>query len=331
MQPEITVLMSCYNAEAWLDEAIESVLSQTYKNFEFILVDDGSTDNTLHLIQKHEKIDSRIKVITKVNTGLSDSLNVGIAQAQGTWTARIDADDICEPTRLEKQLDFVKNRPQTILLGTGFLEIDANGEIIKQHQYPTEDKVLKSNLEKCLRFFPHSSAFYRTANVQAIGGYNKKYANTQDWDLWLRLSESGELACLNEPLVRIRQHQNQISHAGSGKVSTIEVQMARTTHFLRKLGFKDPTTEDESEWIGFRDWVEQRVDEEGIFEIRKTWLTARGKFFRHNNRLIGALDFTKHLFSSANPATLIKNQFMGSDLPRRLAQQWMQVSALKTK
>jgi glycosyltransferase involved in cell wall biosynthesis len=322
MQPEITVLMSCYNAEEWLDEAIDSVLSQTYKNFEFILVDDGSTDNTLHLIQKYEKIDSRIKVITKVNTGLSDSLNVGIAQAQGTWTARIDADDICEPTRLEKQVNFVKNRPQTVLLGTDFLEIDAKGAIIKSHRYPSENKALKSNLEKCLRFFPHSSAFYRTANVQAIGGYNKKYASVQDWDLWLRLSESGEIACLSEPLVRIRQHANQISHAGSGKVNTIEAQMTRISHFLRKFGATDPMTGDDIEWIRFRDWVELRIDEEGIFEMRKIWLTAREKFFRHNNKLVGGLHFTKQLFSTVNPVTLIKHKLIDSDLPKRLAQEW---------
>jgi glycosyltransferase involved in cell wall biosynthesis len=314
MRPEITVLMSCYNAENWLEEAVESVLSQTYSNFEFILVDDGSKDETLGIIRKYEKSDSRIKVITKVNTGLSDSLNAGIAQAQGLWTARLDADDISEPTRLEKQLAFISSNPQTVLLGTGFLEIDADGVIIKQHQYPSGNKVLRSHLEKCLRFFPHSSAFYRTADVQMISGYNKKYTSAQDWDLWLRLSDSGEIACLNEPLVRIRQHANQISHAGSGKMNTIEAQMTITSHFLRKLGVIDPTSGDDLEWIRFRNWVELQIDEEGVFEMRRIWLTAREKFFCHNNRLIGGAHFVKQLFN--------KYKLNDSSLPMRLAQEW---------
>jgi glycosyltransferase involved in cell wall biosynthesis len=322
MQPEVTVLMSCYNAEDWLAEAIGSVLAQTYRNFEFILVNDGSTDNTLNLIQEYGKIDSRIKIITKDNSGLSDSLNVGIAQARGVWTARLDADDICELTRLEKQLAFVQAEPQTVLLGTDFLEIDANGSALKAHRYPAGDKELKYNLKRCLRFFPHSSAFYRTAIVQSIGGYNKEYVNAQDWDLWLRLSENGRLACLNEPLVRIRKHANQISHAGSGKTQIIEAQTAIIRHFLREFGSIDPMTEDNLEWIRFRDWVEMRIGENGIFEQRKDWAIAREEFFRNDNRIIGLFNFTRQLFSSAHTATLIKNKFIDSNLPSCLAQEW---------
>lgn len=324
MQPEITVLMSCYNAEDWLPEAIESVLSQTYQNFEFILVDDGSTDNTLNLIRKYEQTDSRIKVITKLNTGVSDSLNIGLSQAQGLWTAKLDADDICEVTRLEKQLAFVHAKPKTVLLGTGFVEIDANGSPLKTHQYPSDDKALKYNLERILRFFPHSSAFYRTATVQAIGGYNKDYIIAQDWDLWLRLSEHGELACLNEPLVRIRKHANQLSHVSSSKTYIIEAHTAIIRHFLRRSGLTNLMTEDSTESINFRDWVEKRIGEEGIFEQGKDWVNAREKFFRNKNRLIGGINFTKQLFSSAHVGTLIKNKFMGSDLPNRLAQEWRQ-------
>jgi hypothetical protein len=183
-------------------------------------------------------------------------------------------------------------------------------------------KTLKYNLEKGLRFFPHSAAFYQTASVKAINGYNKKYASAQDWDLWLRLSESGEIACLNESLVRIRQHPNQISHAGSGKVNTIEAQMTRISHFLRKIGAQDPMAGDDTEWKCFRDWVELRIDEEGVFEMRKIWLAAREKFFLHNNKLLGGLHFAKQLFSTVDPVTLIKHKLIDPDLPQQLAQEW---------
>jgi len=94
--PTITVLMSCYNAERWLDEAVRSVLNQTFDNFEFIIIDDGSVDGTLSLVRRYASTDSRIIVVAKQNTGLSDSLNVGVQMARGKWIARLDADDLCE-------------------------------------------------------------------------------------------------------------------------------------------------------------------------------------------------------------------------------------------
>ena len=105
--PEVTVLMSCYNASCWLHEAIASVLKQTFENFEFILVDDGSTDDTWDIIQAYRDRDQRIVAIKKSNTGLTDSLNVGIAHARGAWIARLDADDRCEAGRLAEQVRFI--------------------------------------------------------------------------------------------------------------------------------------------------------------------------------------------------------------------------------
>ena len=131
--PEVSVLMSCYNASRWLHEAIDSVLTQTFENFEFVLVDDGSTDDTWNIIQSYRDRDERIVPISKKNTGLPDSLNVGIAKARGAWIARLDADDVCEPTRLEEQVKFVSKHPEVVLLGTGCVEIDEQGGVKKKH------------------------------------------------------------------------------------------------------------------------------------------------------------------------------------------------------
>ncbi|MCH7802039.1 MAG: glycosyltransferase family 2 protein [Chloroflexi bacterium] len=106
--------MSVYNGQRYLGAAIDSILAQTFQEFEFIIVDDGSTDNTESLIRAYS--DSRIRLISKPNTGLADSLNVGLEAAKGTWIARIDADDISEPQRLERQLQRIRASPELVLL-----------------------------------------------------------------------------------------------------------------------------------------------------------------------------------------------------------------------
>ncbi len=135
-EPEVTVLMSCRNASRWLQEAIESVLTQTFPDFEFVLIDDGSSDRTWEIVQQYAKCDSRIVPIAKRPTGLSDSLNVGINRARGRWIARLDADDLSEPTRLQEQVRFVRSHPTTVLLGSAFIEIDESGRSIRRHSYP---------------------------------------------------------------------------------------------------------------------------------------------------------------------------------------------------
>ena len=106
--PEVTVIMSCYNGSKWLEESIISVLVQSYKAFEFVLINDGSSDDTWNIIQKYSEIDSRIVPINKINSGLADSLNFGISIARGKWIARIDDDDLCEPNRLLEQFTRYK-------------------------------------------------------------------------------------------------------------------------------------------------------------------------------------------------------------------------------
>lgn len=325
MQPEITVLMSCYNAEQWLAEAIDSVLTQTHQNFEFILVDDGSKDNTLNLLRKYEKLDHRIKVIAKANTGLPDSLNVGIFQAKGTWIARLDADDICEPSRLEQQLDFVNKNPQVVLLGTGFSQIDVSGQIVKIHQYPTDNAKLISRLEHFKSFFAHSSAFYHTATVKILGGYRPRIRFAEDWDLWLRLSEKGQLASLTEPLVRIRKHANQISldESGTHRKQLIDGLFATISYFIRKYGSDDPVRlEDDREWQQFASWVEKKVDEDGLLKRYQFWTTTRQKLSKQEHKLVQAFSLLRSLTTVNYNSALIKEKIFGSDLPKHLAKEW---------
>jgi glycosyltransferase involved in cell wall biosynthesis len=326
MHPEISVLMSCYNAERWLSDAIESILAQTYRNFEFILVDDGSKDDTLSIIRQYEQSDGRIKVIAKPNTGLPDSLNVGISQASGRWIARLDADDTCEPTRLAEQLDLVHIHSDVVLVGTGFAEIDENGRLLKVHSYPSQDQVLRENLRSLKKFFHHSSALYSTEIARELGGYRPRIHLAEDWDLWLRLSTRGKLACLPQPMLRVRKHSNQISldGSGSGRRQLTDCLLATISYFLRENNCSDPVSlsSNDADWQEFRQWVEEQMDLNGLFRRREAWRIARNRFFEEDSKLLGGWLLLQNLLVSADGLLVIKEKFLGTNLAETLAQAW---------
>ena len=323
--PKVSVLMSCFNGSRWLHEAIDSVLAQTFATFEFILVDDGSTDETWNIIESYRGRDERIVAISKENTGLADSLNVGIAQASGAWIARLDADDLCEPARLEQQVNFVRKHPEVVLLGTGFIEIDKRGQAIKKQLYPSSHRELVWHLERMRRFFPHSSAFYRADMVRQVGGYNSRIHRAEDWRLWLELSLRGKIACLSKPLVRIRKHSSQISLANNGRVQLCDATAATVCHFLRKAGYKDPSVgANADEWIDFMIWIRNRIEESDVYERRQAWVDARAKHFATKNKLMATLRTGIGLLQSGHASTLMWEKLFGSSLPQRLAQEWMQ-------
>lgn len=322
--PEISVLMSCYNGSRWLAEAIDSVRAQTFKNFEFILVDDGSKDNTLEIIRAYAARDARVMVVSKKHTGLADSLNTGLALAKGVWIARVDQDDICEHCRLDRQLVFASGHPGLVLLGSGFAEIDEGGKIVKDHRYPQRHTGLVRHLEQLQRFFPHSSAFYRADAARHVGGYNTRITRAEDWRLWLALSLQGEIACLPERLVRIRKHPGQMSLDNKGARQFCDAAAATVCHFLQKESCNDPSVrESEDEWIAFLAWVESRMEHLGTFERRKAWTEARAEYFAMKNRLVGVLRFGTRLLQSGYASSLAWEKFFGTLLPKRLAREWI--------
>jgi glycosyltransferase involved in cell wall biosynthesis len=323
-RPGISVLMSCFNAERWLEESIESILSQTYRNFELVLIDDGSTDDTWRIIQSYCQQDSRIVSISKPNTGLADSLNVGINLARGAWIARLDADDLCELNRLEEQLMFVRNNPGVVLLGSGCVEIDERGDVIRKHSYPAVHQLLLHHLESFKSFFPHSSVFFSTDLVRSLRGYNTRLKKSQDWDLWFRLSEKGKIGCLDKCLVAIRRHPQQLTHELAGNGQTHYARAACVCHFLRLSGAPDPSfNENDEAWSCFLSWMEKRLDQERVFDRRRAWAEARSLFFSANNRLTGTLRFGRRVLQSGHLFALCWERVFGSPLPQQLANEWM--------
>ena len=208
--PAVTVLMAVHNAAPFLKEAIDSILDQTFQDFEFLVVNDGSTDTTDAILSSYT--DPRLRVIRLAeNVGLAAALNVGISESRCDLIARMDGDDVCDPRRLELQVVFLRECPDVLLLGTGFFRTDVDGRIFERVQYPTDDAVLQERLLAGSQFC-HPSVMMRTPVVRLLGGYRALAGGAaQDYDLWLRIAEQGQIANLPDVLLRYRIHEGQVS------------------------------------------------------------------------------------------------------------------------
>jgi len=207
--PLISVVMPVYNSETYLQESANSILNQTYTNFEFIVINDGSTDGSLDILTEYAEKDNRIAIINQQNSGLSNSLNRGIELSRSDLIARMDADDISNPTRLEEQFNFMNNNPEVAVAGTAF-ELFGENTKSKIVTMPATNKTIRKNLP--FRFcLCHPTVMFRRKTIVDAGGYQGT-GPCQDLELWLRLSRNKTLqfANLEKPLLKYRIHQDQI-------------------------------------------------------------------------------------------------------------------------
>ena len=233
MSIKISIILSVFNSEFWIKEAIENIISQDFKEYEFIIVNDGSIDDTEKLILNYSDKEPKIKYILKKHTGLTDSLNYALKEAKGEWIARIDVDDISNKKRLSKQLEYVQKNKNLILLGTNFT-IRRDESIIYRSNLPEKNNKLVYRLKNMKGFFPHSSSFFSREKALLVGGYRKAFIKSQDHDLWLRLSEKGKIACHQDTLVEINEHDKRISNSNMGWSQYEYAFTAITSHYLRK-------------------------------------------------------------------------------------------------
>ncbi len=264
----VSVLLSCFNGAQFLLESLTSVSQQTYENLEVIIVDDGSTDDSVAIIEECVRSDSRFRLVRKSHSGLTSSLNEGLKHCTGTWIARLDADDVCEPIRIERQMSLIQKHPDTCLVGSDYWEIDATDTVLAQQRYPTRPSALRRNLLLGLRFFPHSSAFFRRTTVEQLGGYRSYFPKAQDWDLWLRMSEIGEVRSIPQPLVRVRTHPGQISLQKENLSQLLLSRAASICAYLRAWNMSDPSAASVNEWKHFLDWVEGETELHSLETIR---------------------------------------------------------------
>lgn len=208
--PKVSVVMSAHNEERYLGRAVESLLEQTFRDFEVIVIDDGSEDRTPEILASYD--DPRLHVVRQGNQGLISSLNRGMALARGQYIARMDADDVAYPERLARQVAFLSANPEVGLLGTAFDEIDGEGRVIGRRRYPTEDAALRRLLIRYNPFF-HSSVMIRRGPLERVGGYLETAEGVlvEDYDLWFRLARVTRLAILPDVLMARRYHGGNLS------------------------------------------------------------------------------------------------------------------------
>ncbi len=238
--PLLSVLMPVYNAEIYLVAAVESILNQSYDNFEFIIINDGSTDKSLEILQNYSKKDKRIKLISRENKGLVHTLNEGLGLIHTPFVARMDADDIALPTRFEKQMQYLSNNNDCLLLGTRVIIIDTDGdEICEMGDYFFHQEIDQGLLEKKGQLIYHPSVIIRKSILDQLGGYRNKYPHVEDLDLFLRISELGKIENLREPLLKYREHTSKIGHLHRNEQIIQINDLIKETYARRKLTYTE--------------------------------------------------------------------------------------------
>lgn len=241
--PKITVLMSVYNGEKYIKEAIDSILFQTFKDFEFLIINDGSTDRTAEIIRSYS--DPRIKIHkNKENFGLTKSLNIGLKLARGEYIARQDADDVSIPERLEKELDFLETHKDYAVVGTFVKIMNENSKIIHLLERPVEGTKIREflKIDNCIS---HGSTMIRMESFYDVGSYDESIERSQDYELWLRISKKYRMANIPEYLYIWRNHKDNIEAKYKGeqeifvalaKVKNDILDVKQTTrHFINSL------------------------------------------------------------------------------------------------
>jgi len=228
--PLISVIMSVYNAEKFVGEAIESVLHQTFTNFEFIIIDDGSTDNSFAIIQQYIKNDSRITVVkNNENLGVSSALNNGISMAKGRYVARMDADDISFPDRFLLQLEEFKKNPELLVVGSDAIrESGGNRTYLPTQKYPYS--IQWNLLTKQTGLHHPTVMFERKEVLKRFGKYPEKFPFSQDRALWLKISfaKPEALSNINKPLIVYRRTSDSVGMQHKYR----EEKIASNYHFL---------------------------------------------------------------------------------------------------
>ena len=279
---EISVVMPVFNGEKYLKEAIDSILNQTFTDFEFIIINDCSTDKSLDIIQSYK--DKRIKIINnKINLQIAESLNKGIRIAKGKYIARMDADDIALTNRLKVQYEFMEKNKDVGLCGSSVIVFNEESTYI--HRCPTYYDEIKV-LQLFNSTFCHPSVMIRKDILTKYNlSYEKEYEGMEDYQLWLNMSEYTKLANISEPLLRYRKHNEQVTN----KMNSNQYEKAKELRgkLLRKID-KSFTDED---ILLFFEYCQNTIkyDEEKIlnlFKLFKRILIANKKRNIYNHRYL---------------------------------------------
>ena len=241
-KPAISVAMSVYNGERFLPLAIESVLGQSFADFELLILDDGSTDGSAAIIRRYAEADSRVRPVIRENRGLIASLNQLLGMAQAPLVARMDADDICRPERFARQVAFLTDHPDYGVVGSWSEDIGEHGEALVRSgaDHPLVHEEMLAAIEQGEQLICHPAVMYRRDVVLSVGGYHAAFRHCEDLDLWLRLSSVTRMGNIPERLLRYRRYPDQVSarHSTEQQIGAV---IARLAWEERRDGHPDPT------------------------------------------------------------------------------------------
>lgn len=316
---DLTVLMPVYNNEKYVSFAIKSILNQTLKNFEFIIIDDCSSDQSFNIIKSFD--DARLKIIrNKSNLGVAESLNKGIKLSKGKYIARMDSDDISLPNRLEYQLNFLKKNPDIGVLGSDVIIINENIKSISEVQFNFNKKKKFKNFflqnpkthDCCLWFllfdncFYHPTTMFKKSLIDIAGYYD--HSGSEDFDLWTRLINKTRFSNLKIPLLLYRQHSNQISK----KKNTIEYNkriVARSRAFYEILKYR--ISDDNLYNLSLRQSKNELKYKNFVINFNKIYLQFNKKFnLSFFEKLRICIDYFRFLFQILKKISFFKKIYI---------------------
>lgn len=243
MKPLVSIVMPAYNAEKFIREAIDSILNQTFRDFELIILNDGSKDSTRETIESYA--DERIVLINKENEGVARTLNAGLQIARGKYIWRHDADDISLPGKLEKQVVFLENHPHIALCATQVAFMTERGKVAWSKRQPKNDWLGEKNhrvvkFEDFNPFSPitHGTVLFRSSILESVPSYREAFITSEDIDMWLRMMEHAELAVINECL-SLHRLSSASATAVHGWKNEFYREQAKAYYLVRKNGEQD--------------------------------------------------------------------------------------------
>ncbi|TVP78941.1 MAG: glycosyltransferase [Puniceicoccaceae bacterium] len=212
--PSISVILPVYNAAAYVEIALASILGQSFSDFECIVINDGSTDGSTEILDRIAASDNRVRLVHRSNQGYSRCLNQALGMVRAPLLARMDADDESLPHRFALQVAFLAAHPEVVAVSGQWIRIDPVGRVLSEEKYlPVEHDAIIDELFKGFGVLPHPGVMMRADAVRQVGGYRVEFEPAEDLDLWLRLSDLGRLANLDEHIIRYRLHSGATSSA----------------------------------------------------------------------------------------------------------------------
>lgn len=220
MIPKISVLMPVYNGEKYIRETIQSVLNQTCTDFEYIIIDDGSTDATKEIISSFS--DERILLLESAHGGIVQALHIGLEKAQGQYIVRIDADDVCVPHRFETLLAYMEEHSNVLVCGSWAKKINEHGEMRGVLKYPPVEDAAIRKYAILHNPFIHPAVMVRKEAVMRVGGY-RGFKHNEDYELWTRILKVGRGHNIPEELILYRVHDNQVTRKANVHMRMVSI------------------------------------------------------------------------------------------------------------